>query len=164
MLDEKHVLFVRAIELMIKSASMTFPSSVRWGESLKNRQARLPLGSVWPLLWLLKILKQRYFKILLMSLIKTLFSDQLSSHPQMLTLLDFPCYQEPMLTIQSAISKGESVKQLLVPHNIATFFSDGGINRFLVCQSTFSAQSPPIPKFNAFNGVKYLCHNGISLL
>ena len=63
-----------------------------------------------------------------------------------------------MLTIQSAISKGEFVKSLLVLHNTTTFFSDEGINRFLVHQSTFSTWSPPIPKFNAFNGVKYLCH------
>ena len=63
-----------------------------------------------------------------------------------------------MLTIQSTRSKGESIKKLLVPHNTTTFFSDGDIDRFLVCQSTFSTRSPPIPKFNAFNGVKYLCH------
>ena len=60
-----------------------------------------------------------------------------------------------MLTIQSAISIGESVKNLLVPHNITTFFSDGGIDRFMARQST---RSPPIPIFNAFNRVKYLCH------
>ena len=98
-----------------------------------------------------------------MFLIKTLFMDQLSSlgiNPQIktLTLLDFSYKQEPMLTIQSAISKGESVKRLLVPHNTTTFFSDGGINIFFIHQSTFSNQSPPIPKFNTFNGIKYLCH------
>ena len=77
----------------------------------------------------------------------------------MLTLLDFSHKQEPILTIQSATSKRESVKRLLVPHNTTTFFSDGGINRFLVVrQSTFSTWSPPIPKFNAFSGVKYICH------
>ena len=63
-----------------------------------------------------------------------------------------------MLTIQSAISIGESVKKLLVPHNTTTFFSDGGINRFLARKSTFSTRSPKIPKSNAFNGIKYLCH------
>ena len=63
-----------------------------------------------------------------------------------------------MLTIQSAISNQESVKRLLVPHNTIIFFSDEGINRFLVRQSTFSTRSPPVPKFNAFNEVKYLCH------
>ena len=101
-----------------------------------------------------------YFKILLMSLIKTLFTDQLSSlriNPQIktLTLLHFSGKQEQMLTIQSAKSKGGSVKRLLVPHNTTTFFSDEGINRFLVRQSTFFTRSPPVPKFNAFNGVKY---------
>ena len=63
-----------------------------------------------------------------------------------------------MLTIQSVTSIGESVKRLLVPHNTITFFSCGGINRFLAPQSTFSARSPPIPKFTNFNGVKYHCH------
>ena len=64
-----------------------------------------------------------------------------------------------MLTIQSAISIGESVKWLLVPHNTTSFLSDGCINRFLACQSKFFTRSPPIPKFNVFNEVKYLCHN-----
>ena len=61
-----------------------------------------------------------------------------------------------MLTTQSPISKGEPVKRLLVPHNKTIFFSDGGNTGFLVCQNTFSALSPPIPKCNAFNGIKYL--------
>ena len=76
----------------------------------------------------------------------------------MLTLLDFSRKQEPILTIQSAISTGESVNRLLVPHNTTTFFSDEGIQRFLVHQNTFFTRSPPIPKFNALNGVKYLCN------
>ena len=61
-----------------------------------------------------------------------------------------------MLTIQTAISIGESVKSLLVPHNTTTFFSDEGINRFLAHQSTFFTESFPVPKFNAFNRVKHL--------
>ena len=98
-----------------------------------------------------------------MSLIKTLFTGQLSSlgnKPRIKTLIlpDFSRKQEPMLTIQSAISIGESVKWLFVPHNTTTFLSDGGINRFLACQSKFSTWSPPIPKFNVFNEVKYICH------
>ena len=98
-----------------------------------------------------------------MDLMFPLFMDQLSSlgiNPQMKTfiLLDFPHKQEPMLTIQSAISVGKSVKRLLVPHNTTKFFSNGGINRCSICQSTFSTRSPPFLKFNAFNGVKYLCH------
>ena len=63
-----------------------------------------------------------------------------------------------MLTKQSAMSIRESVKRLLVPHNKTTAFSDEGITRFLAHQSTFPAWSLPIPKFNAFSGVKYLCH------
>ena len=66
--------------------------------------------------------------------------------------------QEPMLTIQSAISVGKSIKILLDPHNIITFFSDLGIGWFMACQSTFSAQSLPIPEFNYFKQVKYLCY------
>ena len=96
-------------------------------------------------------------------MIRTLFTNQLSSlgiNPQIKTLilLDFSSKQEPMLTIQSAISIGEFMKRLLVPHNTTTFFSDGGITKFLARQSTFSARSPPIPKFNAFHDIKYLCH------
>ena len=37
-LDEKHMLFVSTIELMINLASLTFPSSIRWTESLKIRE------------------------------------------------------------------------------------------------------------------------------
>ena len=66
--------------------------------------------------------------------------------------------QGPILIIQSAISIGESVKRLLVPHNIITFFSDGGIDKFMARQSTFFHRSPPVPEFNAFNWVKLLCH------
>ena len=63
-----------------------------------------------------------------------------------------------MLTIQSVISIGESVKRLLVTHNTTTFFSDRGITKFLAHQSTFSTRFLSIPKFNAFNDAKYLCH------
>ena len=96
------------------------------------------------------------------SLIKTLFTDQPSSvgiNPQIntLRLLDFSRKQKPMLTIQSAISVGEPVKILFVPHNTAIFFTIGGIGRFMPRQSTFPAQSP-IPKLNTLNGVKYICH------
>ena len=97
----------------------------------KNREgSRLPSGSVQPLLWLIKeksCFKQSYFKILLTCLIKTLFTDLLSSlgiNPQIksLILLDFSRKQEQMLTIQSAISIGESVKRLLF-HTIQPPFS-----------------------------------------
>ena len=64
-----------------------------------------------------------------------------------------------MLIIHSALSIGESVKRLLAPHNAATFFSDGGINRFfLAYERAFSTRFPPVLKFNVFNGVKYLYH------
>ena len=43
-------------------------------------------------------------------------------------------------------------------NSTTTFSSDGGVNRFLDHRSTFSTRSPPIPKFNAFNGVTYFCH------
>ena len=64
-----------------------------------------------------------------------------------------------MLTIQSAISIGESVKRLLVPNNIKTFFSDGGIDRFMARQSTFSVHFPPFHKFNPFYVVENFCHS-----
>ena len=63
-----------------------------------------------------------------------------------------------MLIIKTAISIGESVKKLLVPHNTVTFFSDGGIYWFLAHQNIFFARAPPITKFNTFNRVKYICH------
>ena len=52
------------------------------------------------------------------------------------------------------------MKRLLVPNNITTFFNVGrSIDRFMAHWNTFSTESPPIPEFNAFNGVKYFCHN-----
>ena len=60
------------------------------------------------------------------------------------------------MIIQSPISIRESMKRLLVSHNTNIFFSNGGINRFLARQSTFSVRSLPIPKINTFNGEKYL--------
>ena len=127
----------------------------------------MTFGRVQTSLWPIKgksSFKQRYSKILLTPLIKTQFIDQLSSlgsNPQIKTfiLLDFSHKQEPMLTMPSAISVGQSGKRLLVPHNITTFFSDGGIGRIMADQSTFSTWSPPAPEFYTFKGVKYLCHN-----
>ena len=113
---------------------------------LKVRKgSRSPLGSVQPLLSSIKeksCFKERCFNILLTSLIKTLFTDQLSSlriNPQTKTLilLDFSRKQEPMLTIQSVIFIIESVKRLLVLQNTTTFFSDGGVNRFLLAKAYF---------------------------
>ena len=63
-----------------------------------------------------------------------------------------------MLTIQLALFVRESVKRLLVPHNLTKFFSDGDIDRFMARQSRFSARSTPILEFNTFNGAKYLSH------
>ena len=47
-----------------------------------------------------------------------------------------------MLTIQSARSKGESVKRLLVPHNATTFFRDAGTDRFLVLERPAIMEPP----------------------
>ena len=63
-----------------------------------------------------------------------------------------------MLTIQSSISRVESVKRLLLLRNTVAFFSDEGIDKFMACHSTFSALFLPVPKFNVFSGVKYFCH------
>ena len=140
---------------------------MKWRESLKTRErSRSPFGIVQPSLWSLKeqsCFKQSCSKILLMSLIKTLFMDQLSFlgiNPQIktLVLLDFSSKQEPMLTIQLALFVRESVKRLLVPYNLTKFFSDGDIDRFMARQSRFSARSTSILEFNTFNGAKYLCH------
>ena len=68
------------------------------------------------------------------SLIKTLLTDQLSS----LRINR----QEPMLTIQSARSKEESVKRLLVPHNTTTFFRDADTDRFLVLERPALMEPP----------------------
>ena len=46
----------------------------------------------------------------------------------------------------------------MVQDNIIAFFSDSGTDKFMVAQSIFPAWSLPSPEFNAFNGVKYLCH------
>ena len=46
----------------------------------------------------------------------------------------------------------------MVQQNITAFFSNRGINIFMAHQSTFSTCSLTGPEFNAFNGVKHLCH------
>ena len=121
---------------------------------------------VQPLLWSIKeksCSKQRYSKTLLTSLIKTLFTDQptslgINTQINTLILLDISCKQEPLLTIQSAISVGESVK-VLASHNKTIFFSNESTDRLMAHKSTLSARSPPIPEFNALHGVKYLRHS-----
>ena len=61
-----------------------------------------------------------------------------------------------MLTIKSAISVGESLEMVLFQHNITTF----SVMEVLVDLRLARAHwSPPIPEFNDFNEVKYLCHN-----
>ena len=102
-----------------------------------QRISRSPLGVVSHHFDLYKENHALNKGILLTSLIKTLFTDQLSS------LRINP--QEPMLTIQSARSKGESVKRLLVPHNTTTFFRDGGTDRFLVLKRP-AIREPPSNK------------------
>ena len=66
----------------------------------------------------------------------------------------FFIYESLILTV----SAGVSVEMLSVPSNITAFSSDGGINRFMPPQSTFTTWSPSMPEFSMFNGVKYLCH------
>ena len=89
--------------------------------------------------------------------------NQLSSlwiYPQIKTLilLDLYSKHEPLFTIKSAISVGESVERLLVPHNTTLFFNNVGIDRFMVRQGIFCTCSPHISNFNVSIGVKYLCH------
>ena len=60
--------------------------------------------------------------------------------------------------VQSAMSRGVSIGMLLVPHKITTFFTDESKGKSMAHHRTFSMQSPPMPKFNAFIGVKYSFH------
>ena len=53
---------------------------------------------------------------------------------------------------------GKSLKRLMVQQNITAFFSNRGINVFMAHQSIFSTSSLKGPEFNAFDGVKHLCH------
>ena len=81
------------------------------------------------------------FKILFTSF-NTLFSDQHSSRgikPQTLTLilLDFFRKIEPVLKMQSAISRGESIGILLVLHRIIMFFTDDGKGKSMARHITF---------------------------
>ena len=65
---------------------------------------------------------------------------------------------EPMLIMQSGISRGVSIEILLVPHRITIFFSDDGIGKLMACQRTLSMGFPPMPKFNALIQTKYSLH------
>ena len=60
--------------------------------------------------------------------------------------------------MQLAISQGVSIGILLVPHRITSFFTDDGKGKLMAHHRTFSMRSPPMPKFNAFIGVKYSFH------
>ena len=60
--------------------------------------------------------------------------------------------------MQLVISWGVSIGILLVPHRITTFFTDDSKDKLMTRHRTFSTQSPPVPKFNAFIGVKYSFH------
>ena len=60
--------------------------------------------------------------------------------------------------MQSAISQGVSIGILLVRHRITTFFTDDGKGKQMARHRTFSTQSSPMPKFNAFIGAKYSFH------
>ena len=59
--------------------------------------------------------------------------------------------------MQSAISQGLSIGILLVPHRI-TFFMNNSKGKLMACHITFSTQSPTMPKFYTFFGVKYSFH------
>ena len=60
--------------------------------------------------------------------------------------------------MQSTISQRVSIGILLVPHRIIAFFKDDGKGKSMAHHRTFSMQSPPMPKFNAFIGAKYSFH------
>ena len=47
---------------------------------------------------------------------------------------------------------------LLVPHWTTIFCADAGSSKLMACQSTFSTQSPSMPKFIAFSMTKYFFH------
>ena len=60
--------------------------------------------------------------------------------------------------MQSAIWRRVSIGVLLLPHRITIFFTENGKGKLTVRNRTFSTQSPPMPKFNAFIGTKYPFH------
>ena len=60
--------------------------------------------------------------------------------------------------MQSAISQGVIIGILLVLPRISTFFMDDSKGKSMAWHRTFSMQSPPMPKFHAFIGVKYSFH------
>ena len=89
-----------------------------------------------------------------------LFTNHHSScgiKPQTLTLisLDFFRKIEPILIIQSAISRGVSNGILLVPHIITILFMDDGKGKLIARHRTFLIRSPLMPKVNTFIEVKY---------
>ena len=59
--------------------------------------------------------------------------------------------------MQSAISRGDSVEKLSVPHWTTIFRTDDGIGELMARQSTLT-RSPPMPKFIVFSDTKYFSH------
>ena len=139
---------------------------MRCSKSLwNNQQWRKPLARVHPWSWNIKakpFILYRYFKISFTSFI-ILYLSINTNHEELnqtLTLirLDFFRKVEPILIIQSALSRGESAATLFVSHRIAIFFMDDGKAKSIAHRRTFSARSPPTHKFNAFVGAKYSFH------
>ena len=78
--------------------------------------------------------------------------------PQMKTLISlFPCLKQlPILIRPFAISSGESLYKLLLPHNIITFLKDERRRKSWARHSTCCTLSPPIPQLKALRGLKNL--------
>ena len=60
-----------------------------------------------------------------------------------------------MIMMQSALLLGVSIRILLVPHRITTFFMGDVKCESMAHHRTFSMGSPPMLKFKAFIGAKY---------
>ena len=95
--------------------------------------------------------------------INSLLIDQHSScgvklHIMMFAMLEFLWKIVPTSMMQLAISWGESVEILLVPHWTTMFHTNGSSYKLMARQRKFSTRSPPMPKFIAFSGTKYFFH------
>ena len=98
-----------------------------------------------------------YFKISFTVFINNLLTDQHSSrgikpHTMIFTVLNF--LRKIVPTLQSAVSWEESI-----PHWTIILYTEDGSSKPMARQSTFSTQSPPVPKFIAFSETKFFPYN-----
>ena len=147
LLDEKFIWLCCAASVgTIDLVTLTFPCSTRCYESLYKKDLRI---RSWELFWTIKtkpFQNQNHI-----SRHHHSFYLSKACWPTSIHHVDIMIFTVllPTSTMQSAISPGESlVNVLFVPHWTTIFCNGNGSGRLMGCHSTFS--SPPMPKLIAF--------------